>query len=183
MVNNDAKILKPLDSLYNKLGEIEKYLMNMHIIAGELQEEAPFKENNSKKVRKIIRGGLLAPARRNILKLNNCFTEVTGLMDFYPQYGEKITSRSIYDQLRKDWKNNRNIRVYLGEINLHLSDNHENPFIKAAKEGLYGDLKKENFEGLMVTIVALLSIVRKLKQDTVALRRSYVNYGIDRGAF
>lgn len=70
MVNDDPRILKPLDSMVEKLGEMHNLIISMFTVASQLYDELPLNEKKFRKVRSILRGGWTSPTRRNLIQLN-----------------------------------------------------------------------------------------------------------------
>jgi len=185
MTNKDPNILNPLNSLIEKLEAITEHLIFMDLVAENVRQELPLTAKNSKKVRRIIRGGFTSPTNRNLRKLNALVHEVEGLIDFYGQYGGRITPHSLYHQLIESWKKEkaRTARVYLGEIDRYLSFNQEGKIIKAIAEEKYDFITKENLKDLRDKIAGFMALINALKNNVEHLKSKYVYLGIDKTVF
>lgn len=187
MYNKDNRILEPLDSMTEKLEKVIRYLAYFDLTVEKLRELAPFKKEHTRKVRNVIRGGLTSPTRRNLIKLNRLIYEVDGLMNFYVQYGGRVTPRSLYQKLVSSWKDSseegRKRRVCLAEIDKYLGFNREGLVMKALGENPSDKISRAQFEKLRDIIAGLISIINTTKNDVKHLKDQYHHLGIDKSVF
>lgn len=101
-------------------------------------------------------------------------------MDFYEQFGGKVRSNSLYDQLRKKWKDKART-VCLAQIDRYLSWNNEGKIVKAFDEKKFETITKEEIKELKTKIRGFLAIVERTKTDVQYLKTEYKALGIGRG--
>lgn len=187
MTNDDSKILKPLDSMIEKLEQIIEYLAYFDLKVEDLRELAPFQKKDARKVRKIIRGTVFSPTRRNLIKLNRLITEVNGLMDFYIQYPGKVNPGSLYQKLKSSWEekseSGKKRRVCLAEIYHYLAFNQEGLVMKALGGSSSRQVSKEQLAELRKIISGLIAIINKTEGDVKYLKSQYKSLGIHKSVF
>jgi len=187
MVNDDPKILKPLKSLTEKLESIVKYLAYFDLVVEKLRELAPFKKEDARKIRGIIRGGLFNPTRRNLIKLGRLINEVGGEMEFYPQFGGKVTPGSLYAQLKTYWSDKsergKQRRVCLATIESYLGFNQEGLVMASLRGNPADQISKEQLAGLRKNIAGLIGVINATKNDVEHLRSQYKHLGIHKSVF
>ncbi|MEK6937408.1 MAG: hypothetical protein AABX04_00040 [Nanoarchaeota archaeon] len=188
MVNDDPKILKPLDSMIEKLEKVIKYLAYFDLTVEKLRELAPFKKEDARKVRNIIRGGIFNSTRRHLIRMNNLITEVSGLIDFYAEYSDNhFNLRSLYGQLRTSWteksETGRQRRVCLATIDRYLGFNQEGLVMKALGGDSSDQVSKNQLAELRKMIAGLIGIINQTKGDVEHLKSQYKHLGIHKSVF
>jgi hypothetical protein len=196
-VGTDIEILRPLKELKNSSKELEVVLLNLNIIVTKLQELLPFSNEKSKKIKKILRGGLFSPTSKNLRKLENAYVKTTDSVNelnakirkptpdssfskiLFLWLGKRVTgSRSL--KLGLDNVNKVKVSVFTNSIIKYLSINSQGIIFKAINIGKLESVKEEQIKYLYAEITAYLVIMKKMNDFISDLEDKYKTFGLNK---